>query len=905
MRRTQSTSLAAPALAALTALLALLVGEGQSSALTKRFEATQQGDFALIGGPLAQDCGLSTPAPVSGTADCLNAGTTLDYAPDIYWRTESGMASANNTITGDMAQTAVRLALPDGAQVTDAYLYWAGYNPAAPDGTATLVCLDQGGAPVDVSAVSSVASFSGTYGAVGNVSSYVKMHGSCTYLVGGVTGINISSLQPQSFGYAGWWMVVFYTVPGAPHRYLTLYDGLDTIGNGADAQVTLSGFVIPKNFNQFSQGKLGVAAFDGDNQLVGDTLQVGDTPVEDAPGNNNNFFNGTRSLFGSPFSLPEDSPRLEGTPGSMSRVDIDVVDITSFLSEGQVDLTVKASSLGELFELAGVIASIPAFTDKDGDTIADDEEILIGTNPEDADTDDDGVPDNLEGCSDIANCVQGGYIDDADGDGVINALDPDSDGDGLFDGTELGLDCSGMDTKATAKRCIADADQGTTVTDPLDNDTDDGGVEDGSEDINLNGVVDSGETDPTAGNGADDAQIADADKDGLSDGLENQIGSDPNDADTDDDGLLDGQEIDPAVDTDGDGLRNVLDVDSDNDALYDGTEAGKGCEDMDTDAAAGHCIADADQAHTTSPVARDTDAGGATDGAEDANRNGAVDDGETSPTGGNGNDDASVADTDSDGLSDALEIALNTSTNDQDSDDDGLLDGLEDNPADDTDGDGMINLLDDDSDNDGLKDGTERGFGCSDPATDAAKKKCVPDGNKGLTTTSTVLADTDGGGVPDGKEDLDKDGVYDPTQGEGNPNDPSDDSDICLCTDDSACGMGPDSGTVCDPAGCGFCVEGCRGVPGSGCPEGFVCSSTDDSIGVCEPTGDPGGPGSGGGSGAGGSGDTIGGGGGGCSCRVPGAGWADDERSAALSILFAACAAAALRRRRGAGKRGA
>jgi hypothetical protein len=876
-------------LSSLAALASLLAAEGEASALTKRIEVIQQGDFALIGAPLAQDCGPNTPPPVEGTADCMGAGNVNDLAPDIYWRVEGGVATANTSVAGDMAQTAARLTLPEGAVVTDAYLYWAGLSPGAPDGTATIHCLDQGGGPTDVSAVSSIASFSGTYGAVGNVTSYVKMKGACTYLVGGVNGNPLSSAIPQPFGYAGWWMVVFYTAPGAAHRLLTLHDGLDTVGNGAGAQLTLAGFMVPKGFQLYSNAKLGVAAFDGDVGLVGDTLLVGDVPMEDAPGNNNNFFNGTRSLFGSPVSSPGDLPRLNGEPGSQSRMDLDIVDITSFLTEGQVEVDVKAQSGGELFDLVGVVASIPAFTDKDGDTLGDDEETLIGTYPDDSDSDDDGVPDNQEGCSELVSCDQPGYAEDADGDGLINALDPDSDGDGLFDGTELGLDCSSKDTKKASGRCIADADMGKTVTDPLAPDTDGGGVKDGSEDINRNGAVDSGETDPTSGNGADDAQIPDGDKDGLSDGLEVNIGSDPADADTDNDGLMDGEELDAAVDTDGDGLVNVRDVDSDNDALYDGTEAGKGCDGMGTDAAAGHCIADTDPNTTTSPVAADSDGGGSSDGSEDGNRNGALDSGETSPA--NKGDDSSATDTDSDGLSDALEIALNTSTNDQDSDDDGLLDGKEDNPGDDNDGDGTIDLLDEDSDNDGLKDGTERGFNCMDPATDKAKKLCVPDGDKGAMKTSMLLADTDRGGVSDGKEDLDKDGMFDPTQGEGDPNDGTDDASLCVCSVDSECGA-PDSGQVCDPVLC-VCMEGCRGDgSGNGCPEGSVCSSTDENVGQCEPSSGPGGGGAGG---AGGGGPTSGGGGTTCTCRVLGA---NDDIGAALPLLAAACAAALRRRRR-------
>ncbi|MEZ4301316.1 MAG: MYXO-CTERM sorting domain-containing protein, partial [Polyangiaceae bacterium] len=86
--------------------------------------------------------------------------------------------------------------------------------------------------------------------------------------------------------------------------------------------------------------------------------------------------------------------------------------------------------------------------------------------------------------------------DDADEDGQPNIMDPDSDNDGLFDGTELGLGCDELDTDALQKHCVPDGDNGATKTNPLLADTDGGGTSDGLEDANLNGVVDSGETDP-------------------------------------------------------------------------------------------------------------------------------------------------------------------------------------------------------------------------------------------------------------------------------------------------------------------------------------------------------------------------------------------------------------------------
>ena len=68
-----------------------------------------------------------------------------------------------------------------------------------------------------------------------------------------------------------------------------------------------------------------------------------------------------------------------------------------------------------------------------------------------------------------------------------------------------------------------DTDPATT-TDPLNPDTDGGGVLDGNEDIDMDGFVDAGEIDPTVGNAADDV---DMDGDGLPDAVETTIGTDP------------------------------------------------------------------------------------------------------------------------------------------------------------------------------------------------------------------------------------------------------------------------------------------------------------------------------------------------------------------------------------------
>jgi hypothetical protein len=139
-------------------------------------------------------------------------------------------------------------------------------------------------------------------------------------------------------------------------------------------------------------------------------------------------------------------------------------------------------------------------------------------------------------------------------------LNADTDSDGLRDGTE-----------DLNKNGVVDDDE----TNPLDSDTDDGGVNDGSE-INVHG------TDPL--DPIDDA-TADPDQDGLQNGREWATGTDWLDADSDDDFIIDSEEVGTSVyptDTDGDGLIDALDDDSDNDTILDIDEAGD--EDLTTPA---------------------------------------------------------------------------------------------------------------------------------------------------------------------------------------------------------------------------------------------------------------------------------------------------------------------------------
>ncbi|HVK68174.1 MAG TPA: hypothetical protein VM694_27135, partial [Polyangium sp.] len=81
--------------------------------------------------------------------------------------------------------------------------------------------------------------------------------------------------------------------------------------------------------------------------------------------------------------------------------------------------------------------------------------------------------------------------------------------------------------------------------------------------------------------------------------------------------------------------------------LFDGTEMGYGCDDPATNLAAMTCMPDGDLGATkTDPTKADTDGGGKTDGAEDADHDGVLDPGETNPN--DPSDDAYTCFTDPD-----------------------------------------------------------------------------------------------------------------------------------------------------------------------------------------------------------------------------------------------------------------
>ncbi|MFP4393666.1 MAG: PKD domain-containing protein, partial [Anaerolineales bacterium] len=158
---------------------------------------------------------------------------------------------------------------------------------------------------------------------------------------------------------------------------------------------------------------------------------------------------------------------------------------------------------------------------------------------------------------------------DNDGDGLTNATedalgadpnDPDTDGDGLIDGEEVntyGTDPNNPDSDDDG---LTDYEEVNDYgTDPNDADSDDDGLIDGEEvnthntdphddDSDGDGMPDGWEVDNGLDPLDDSDAAADPDSDGLTNLEEYQAGTDPQDDDSDGDGMPDGWEIDNGLD---------------------------------------------------------------------------------------------------------------------------------------------------------------------------------------------------------------------------------------------------------------------------------------------------------------------------------------------------------------------
>jgi hypothetical protein len=487
------------------------------------------------------------------------------------------------------------------------------------------------------------------------------------------------------------------------------YDALLGVGGAALTPVNTDGDVAP-DYTDMDSDNDGIMDriegwdSNGDNRINGsETAYVG-TSDSDGDGLLDEYDNNDAAFNPTNGTTGLSYPNVDN-PATQERDWREAADTDKDGIPDNIDVDMDNDGIPNTVESGGV----NPFGDADGDGIPNYLDPTPGTGPAFIDSNNDGVNDNY----------------DADLDGIINALDLDSDGDGIPDLVEAG----GIDTNGDGRVDYT----GTFAANDSDNDgliniydVSTGGIALGSLDSDGDGVLNIFDLD--------------SDNDGIPDVVE--AGS----VDANNDGRYDA-----TTDSDGDGWADAVDGDVGNDGLPDNSNNVLIITGADTNGDGkpdSYVKGDFDHDSKANPYDLDSDGDGILDIWEanfhqfDTNGNGYI-----------SSSDAGYADANGDGWSDAIDALASLNLPN-------------------TDATGRADWLDIDADDDGITDNVEGQSTASYTApsgndSDGDGIDDSYDNLNGFGGSGIIPVNTDGADLPDYR-DTDSDNDNDPDKIEGN-----------------------------------------------------------------------------------------------------------------------------------------
>jgi uncharacterized repeat protein (TIGR01451 family) len=358
-RRPRRRSAVAARIAGLAAAIVALALLGATPAradrdYSVRFTTNAQGDITGTGNTL-MTCRATDAA-------CANAqsgiGTTLNNN-NLFMRYVDVDGDPNT-----FNSSAATLALPPGARVLFAGLYYGGRLQAgtggspAPDPNQRDTVLFRPpnlgayvtlhASQVDDTPLTGALTFRQYQGFV-DVTNLVAAAGSGEYMVGNVQlGTGLDADQD-----GGWALAVAYEDTNLPTRNLTIFDGFRfVLADGPPVDIPLSGFLTPKTGPVAT--KIGLVALEGDLGTTGDSATLNaNTPTPDVLSNPanpaTNFFNASISSRDGTF-FQQKRPNYRNQLG----FDADIFDATGLLDNGQTATTLRLATSGDGFAPNGV-----------------------------------------------------------------------------------------------------------------------------------------------------------------------------------------------------------------------------------------------------------------------------------------------------------------------------------------------------------------------------------------------------------------------------------------------------------------------------------------------------------------------------------------------------------------------
>lgn len=345
------------------------------AALTQRFATDDRANFVVFGNTTGLDCRDSiTEKPLVGDVplgplglfNCRGLLPDVTRGDDVLWRSDepqNGRALASPLITPLSARSTAVLSLPAGAKVLYARLYWAAQRiPLLSFGSDVVV--ERPGtfrAPVNADRLRGSSTFLlnlvSYYQSGADITRLVQTYGSGAYRISGIESENLINQQLNT-GFIGWNIVVFYTLGSEPPRNLALFDGFDRVSafdGRPNTNLTVGGITTPAGA---VNARLGIVAWAGNSDITGDQLLVNGTAISNTYNPVNNFFNRTSTVLGGLGPRTGDLPQFSGRPGSISGIDMDVVDISGAIPSGATQFTVQANTTADEFFIGSVATAV-------------------------------------------------------------------------------------------------------------------------------------------------------------------------------------------------------------------------------------------------------------------------------------------------------------------------------------------------------------------------------------------------------------------------------------------------------------------------------------------------------------------------------------------------------------------
>ncbi|MFN8525950.1 MAG: hypothetical protein U0821_22850 [Chloroflexota bacterium] len=306
-----------------------------------RFTANTNGDIVFVANTV-----MSCPTSNANCASARNgiAGNVNDLNNNNYTMAYVDVDSDGSTFNSSSAN----LALPAGATILFAGLYWGGDSTngsggapppnAAQRNTVRLATPTSGGAYTTVTATTLdfVTGNGNDYQGFADVTSTVRAAGAGTYTVANIqtgTGVNQQG---------GWALVIAYGDPSQPTRNLTVFDGFAFVDNNTPrVSIPVSGFLTPPSGPVNS--KIGVIAYEGDRGFNGDSLSLDSTVLTDTVHPADNFF--TSVIANSGGAVTTRNPNHLNNFG----YDASIVNLNGVLANGATGATLRLTTGGESY----------------------------------------------------------------------------------------------------------------------------------------------------------------------------------------------------------------------------------------------------------------------------------------------------------------------------------------------------------------------------------------------------------------------------------------------------------------------------------------------------------------------------------------------------------------------------